>query len=56
MWERRSISIASDRYAADLGSIPRCGKGFFFPFFFRIPAVNFVSVDDDDDDDDDHDA
>ena len=24
-----SVGRASDRYAADAGSIPKCGKGFF---------------------------
>ena len=24
------VERASDRHAADAGSIPRCGKGFFF--------------------------
>ena len=29
-WGRSSVGRASDRHAADTGSIPRCGKGFFF--------------------------
>ena len=28
-WGCSSVSRASDRHAADAGSIPRCGKGFF---------------------------
>ena len=26
-----SVGRASDRHAAEVGLIPRCGKGFFFP-------------------------
>ena len=30
-----SVGRASDRHAADAGSIPRCGKGFFFQINFQ---------------------
>ena len=35
LWGCSSVDRASDRHAAEAGSIPRCGKGFFFP------GVNF---------------
>ena len=30
-WDVARLVRASDRHAAEAGSIPRCGKGFFFP-------------------------
>ena len=30
-WKCSSVGRASDRHAADAGSIPQCGKGFFLP-------------------------
>ena len=32
-WGCSSVGRASDRHAADTGSFPRCGKGFFSPRF-----------------------
>ena len=35
---------ASDRHAADAGSIPRCGKGFFSQSQFSVQTLLRVSV------------
>ena len=35
---------ASDRHAADAGSIPRCGKGFFSPSQLSVQTLLRVSV------------
>ena len=38
-----SVGTASDQHAADTGSIPRCGKGFFFQTTFSADSPT-VSV------------
>ena len=51
-----SVGRASDRHAAEAGSVPRCGKGFFFhsqlsvqtllrcPYSLRVQSHAFTSV------------
>ena len=39
-----SVRRASDRHAADAGSIPRCGEGFFFQSQLSVYTLLRVSV------------
>ena len=49
-WGCSSVDRASDRHAADAGSIPRCGKGFFSrsqlsdSYGFRTCAVACINI------------
>ena len=42
-WDVVQLVRASDRHAADAGSIPRCGKGFFSQSTFSADSLT-VSI------------
>ena len=43
-WGGSSTGRASDRHAADAGSIPQCGKGFFSQTQLSVHSLLRVSV------------
>ena len=43
-WDVAQLVRASDRHAADAGSIPRCGKGFFSQSQLSVQTLLRVSV------------
>ena len=44
-WDVAQLVTASDRHATDVGSIPRCGKGFFSKSQLSVQTLLRVSVD-----------
>ena len=43
-WDEDQLVRVSDRCAADVGLIPRCGKGFFFLSQISVQTLVRVSV------------